>query len=114
MTTQPIKVTDATFQQEVLESDVPVLVDFWAEWCGPCRMVAPILEKLAGEYAGKVKIAKVNTDENQGLASAFQIMSIPTLMFVKGGKIVGQAAGAAPEPALRDALEQLIALEVPA
>lgn len=110
----PVKVTDATFQQEVLESDVPVLVDFWAEWCGPCKMIAPTLEKLAAEYSGKVKIAKVNVDENQGLSGAFKIMSIPTLMFVKGGKIVGQSAGAAPEPALRDVIEQLIALELPA
>lgn len=109
----PVKVTDTTFQEEVLESDIPVLIDFWAEWCGPCRMVAPTLEKLAGEYAGKVKIAKVNVDENPQLAGAFRIMSIPTLMFVKEGKIVGQSAGAAPEPALRDALEQLIALEMP-
>lgn len=111
---KPVIVTDETFQKEVLESDIPVLIDFWAEWCGPCRMVAPILEKLAGEYAGKVKIAKVDVDANPQLAGGFRIMSIPTLMFVKEGKIVGQAAGAAPEPALRDALEQLIALEIPA
>jgi thioredoxin 1 len=110
----PVHVTDATFEKEVLRSDLPVLVDFWAEWCGPCRMVAPILEKLAKEYAGKVKIAKVDVDRNPGLSNAFQIMSIPTLMFVKNGKIVGQAAGAAPEPALRDALKQLIELKVPA
>ena len=113
MNNKPVIVTDETFQTEVLDSDIPVLIDFWAEWCGPCRMVAPILEKLAGEYAGKVKIAKVDVDANQGLAQAFSIMSIPTLMFVKEGKIVGQSAGAAPEPALRDVLEQLIALEIP-
>jgi thioredoxin 1 len=114
MINKPVKVTDTTFQQEVIDSDLPVLIDFWAEWCGPCKMIAPALEKLAGEYAGKVKIAKVNVDENPGLASAFRIMSIPTLMFVKQGKIVGQSAGAAPEPALRDALEQLINLQIPA
>ena len=114
MNNKPVIVTDETFQAEVLDSEIPVLIDFWAEWCGPCRMVAPILEKLAGEYAGKVKIAKVDVDANQGLSQAFRIMSIPTLMFVKEGKIVGQSAGAAPEPALRDVLEQLIALEIPA
>jgi thioredoxin 1 len=111
---KPVVVTDATFEKEVLQSELPVLVDFWAEWCGPCRMVAPILEKLAKEFAGQVRIAKVDVDHNPGLANAFQIMSIPTLMFVKSGKIVGQAAGAAPEGALRDALKQLIALQVPA
>lgn len=110
----PVAVTDATFETEVLQHDLPVLVDFWAEWCGPCRMVAPVLEKLAGEYAGKVRIAKVDVDANPGLAQAFRIMSIPTLMFIKEGKIVGQQAGALPEPVLRDALEQLIALEIPA
>lgn len=114
MNNKPVTVTDETFQTEVIESELPVLVDFWAEWCGPCRMVAPILEKLAGEYEGKVKIAKVDVDANPSLSQAFQIMSIPTLMFVKEGKIVGQNAGAAPEPALRDVLEQLIALEIPA
>lgn len=111
---KPVHVTDATFEQEVLQSELPVLVDFWAAWCGPCRMVAPILEKLAGEFAGKVKIAKVDVDANPSLSSAFQIMSIPTLMFVKQGKIVGQAAGAAPEAALRDALNQLVNLQIPA
>ena len=110
----PVTVTDATFETDVLKHDLPVLVDFWAEWCGPCKMVAPVLEKLAGEYAGKVRIAKVDVDANPGLAQAFRIMSIPTLMFIKEGKIVGQQAGALPEPVLRDALEQLIALEIPA
>jgi thioredoxin 1 len=111
---KPVAVTDATFEADVLKSEVPVLVDFWAEWCGPCRMVAPVLEKLAGEYAGKVRIAKVDVDSNPGLSNAFQIRSIPTLMFIKQGKIVGQTAGALPEPALRDAIEQLLALEIPA
>lgn len=111
---KPVHVTDATFEQEVLQSELPVLVDFWAAWCGPCRMVAPILDKLAGEFAGKVKIAKVDVDANPGVSGAFQIMSIPTLMFVKQGKIVGQAAGAAPEAALRDALNQLVDLQIPA
>lgn len=110
---KPVHVTDATFEQEVIHSELPVLVDFWAEWCGPCKMIAPTLEKLAAEYAGKVRIAKVDVDNNPGLAQAFRIMSIPTLMFIKEGKIVGQTAGALPEASLRDALEQLIALEIP-
>jgi len=111
---QPVHVTDQTFEAEVLKSDLPVLVDFWAEWCGPCRTIAPILDKLAKEYSGKVKIAKVDVDANPALAQAFRIMSIPTLMFVKEGKIVGQQAGALPEPVLRDALDQLVALKLPA
>ncbi|MBN1966167.1 MAG: thioredoxin [Anaerolineae bacterium] len=109
---QPVHVTDATFEQLVLKSDVPVLVDFWADWCQPCKMVAPILEKLAKEFAGQIRVAKVDVDANPALAQGFRIMSIPTLMFVKNGKIVGQSAGAAPEPALRDAIKQLIALQV--
>jgi thioredoxin len=112
--TKPIKVTEATFEKDVLKCALPVLVDFWAGWCEPCKQVAPILEKLAAEFAGKVRIAKVDVDANQNLAQAFRVMSIPTLMFVKGGKIVGQQAGALPEHILRDAINQLIKLEVPA
>ncbi len=109
---KPVEVTDQTFVQEVLESPLPVLIDFWAEWCQPCKMVAPILVKLAREYAGRIKIAKVDVDHNPMLSQQFQIQSIPTLMFVKNGKMVGRSAGAAPEPALRDVIEQLIALQV--
>ncbi len=109
----PLNVTDQTFMQEVMESDIPVVIDFWAEWCGPCRMVAPILDKLAKEYAGRVKIAKVDVDANPQLSQTFRIQSIPTMMFVKEGNIVGQTAGAAPEAALRDVFEQLIVLELP-
>lgn len=109
---KPIHVTAETFVEKVLKSPIPVIVDFWADWCQPCKMVAPILDKLAKEYAGKVRIAKVDVDANPELAGQFNIRSIPTLMFVKNGKILGQSAGAAPEAALRDVIQQLIALQV--
>ena len=80
-----LEITDANFDELVMKSDKPVIVDFWAEWCGPCRMVAPVLEKLAAEYAGKIRIAKVDTDKNPGLSQAFRIMSIPTIAFFKPG-----------------------------
>ncbi|NOG51965.1 MAG: thioredoxin [Chloroflexi bacterium] len=112
--TKPVKVTDATFQTEVIDHPLPVLVDFWAEWCGPCRQIAPALEKLAAEFAGQVRIAKVNVDENPGVAQAFRIMSIPNLMMIKNRTIAFNQPGALPEPTLRDLITQLIALEVPA
>jgi thioredoxin len=105
----PVKVTDATFQQMVIDSELPVLVDFWAEWCGPCKKIAPTLEKLAAEYAGQIIIAKVNVDENPGLSQAFRIQSIPTLMLVKNMQMLGQTAGALPEASLRDIIGKLIA-----
>jgi thioredoxin 1 len=110
---KPVNVTDETFQNEVIDSDLPVLVDFWAEWCGPCRMVAPVLDKLAAEFEGKVKIAKVNVDENPGLSQTFQIRSIPNMMALKEKTIVFNQPGALPEPALRDLVQQLIDLEIP-
>ncbi|MFN8376305.1 MAG: thioredoxin [Anaerolineae bacterium] len=110
--TKPVAVTDATFQKEVIESELPVVVDFWAAWCGPCRQVAPIFDKLAKEYAGKVRVAKVNVDENPGLSQTFRVMSIPTIMMIKQRTIVFNQAGALPEPVMRDLFNQLIALEV--
>lgn len=111
--TTPFTATDDNFQREVIDYDLPVLVDFWAPWCGPCRQVAPILDKLAVEFAGKIRIAKVNVDENPRLSQSFQVMSIPTLMMIKERTIVFNQPGALPEPVLRDLIQQLIALEIP-
>lgn len=105
---RPLNITDATFDQEVLRSSLPVVVDFWAPWCGPCRMVAPILDRLAGEWAGRVKIVKMNVDENPRTAGLYGVQAIPTMMVVKDGRIIDQWAGALPEPALRSRLAQLV------
>ncbi|MBU6447401.1 thioredoxin [Patescibacteria group bacterium] len=91
-------VTKSNFEQEVLKSETPVIVDFWAAWCGPCRAISPVVEELGKEYAGKAKVVKINVDEENELAMQFGIMSIPTLKFFKGGKIVGEIIGAAPKP----------------
>ena len=96
-----VKVTDNSFQDDVLGATVPVVVDFWAEWCGPCKMIGPTLEEIAREYEGKVKIAKVNVDENQGIAGQLGIRSIPTLMIYKDGKMTSQKVGAAPKGELK-------------
>lgn len=91
---QVIAASDSTFKSVVLESDVPVLVDFWAPWCGPCRAIAPVVSELSNTFAGRAKVVKVNTDDSQQVAAQFQIMSIPTLLVFKGGKVVGQHVGA--------------------
>jgi thioredoxin 1 len=109
----PVVVTDATFEAEVLNHDKPVLVDFWAEWCGPCRMVSPILEKLGKEFAGQIRVAKVNVDENPGLSQAFRIMSIPNIMIVKQKTVIFNQPGALTEPMFRDLIKKAIALEIP-
>ncbi|QDL91772.1 thioredoxin [Paroceanicella profunda] len=103
-----VKVTDANFDAEVVNSDVPVLVDFWAEWCGPCRMIAPALEELATEYEGKIKIAKVNVDENPNTPSKLGVRGIPALFMFKDGAIVSNRAGAAPKSTLNDWIKSAI------
>jgi thioredoxin 1 len=108
MNNEPVHVTDAAFEKAVLQSTLPVVVDFWAPWCGPCKMVAPILDKLAKELAGKVLIAKVNTDENSDWAMRYGVQGIPTMLFIADGKIVHRQVGALPEPALRNLIQQFL------
>jgi thioredoxin 1 len=108
MINEPINVTDATFEKTVLQSELPVVVDFWAPWCGPCKMVGPILDKLAKEMAGKVLIAKVNTDEDPQWAQKYGVQGIPTMIFVAKGKIVHRQVGALPEGMLRDTVTQFL------
>ncbi|MDZ7689953.1 MAG: thioredoxin TrxA [Balneolaceae bacterium] len=99
------KFTDDTFQEDVLKSDKPVLVDFWAEWCGPCRMVGPVVDEMAGEYEGKAKIGKVNVDENPEISTEYGIRSIPSLLIFKDGEVVDQIVGAVPKSQLKKQLD---------
>jgi thioredoxin 1 len=103
-----VYIKDGNFEKEVLKSDLPVFVDFYADWCGPCKMVEPIIEKLASEYKGKVKFVKLNTDENQELAFQFNVMGIPTAILFKNGKAVQRLVGAAPEQTYRRMLDSIL------
>ena len=103
---QTVELTDANFTSEVLEDELPVLVDFWAEWCGPCRIVGPIVENLAEQYAGKVKVGKLNVDTNPKSATEYRVTGIPTLHLFKGGKVVDSVVGAVPEDQLKKMLDK--------
>jgi thioredoxin 1 len=105
---EPIHVTDAAFEKMILQNPLPVIVDFWAPWCGPCKMVAPMLDKIAQEMAGKLIVAKVNTDENPEWAGKYGVQGIPTMLFIFGGKIIHRQVGAMPERMLRDAVTQFM------
>jgi thioredoxin 1 len=108
MLSEPVHVTDAAFEKAVLQSSIPAIVDFWAPWCAPCRMVAPVLDKLAKEHEGKLLVAKVNTDENPEWAMKYGVQGIPTMLFVANGKVVHRQVGALPEPMLRDVVNQFL------
>ncbi len=110
MVEEPIHVTDAAFEKTVLQSSLPVIVDFWAPWCGPCKMVAPMLEKLAKEMAGKLIVAKVNTDDNPEWAVRYGVQGIPTMLFIINGKIVHKQVGAIPESFLRSIVKDFMAV----
>ncbi len=103
-----IVVTDATFQKEVLESEQPTIVDFWASWCGPCRMIAPVFEELSSQYSGKVRFAKVNVDENPKIPANYGVRGIPTLIMFKGGKVVDQVVGAVPKNQLENIVKKVL------
>ena len=103
-----LEFTDSGFKADVLESDKPVLIDFWAPWCGPCRAIAPIISEIADAYAGRVKVGKVNVDENVGVANGFAISAIPTLLFVKDGKVVDQLVGAADKARITARLDKIL------
>ena len=108
MAAHPVEVSDQDFETKVVKSDTPVLVDFWAPWCGPCRAIAPVVEELAGDYEGKVAFAKLNTDDNQRTAMKFGVMAIPTLIMFRGGNEVARIMGAQPKSALKKTIDGVV------
>ncbi len=108
MISEPVHVTDTAFEKTVIQSTLPTIVDFWAPWCTPCKMVAPTLDKLAKEYAGKMLVAKVNTDDNPEWAMKYGVQGIPTMLFVANGKVIHRQTGALPEPMLREVVAQFM------
>src|SRR5512136_2975383 len=108
ISSRPVTVTDANFAAEVLHAPLLVLVDVWAPWCGPCRMIAPVIEELTQEFAGRLKVAKVNSDENQFTASQYHIQGIPTLLFLKNGQLVDQIVGMTPKPQIIKKIQQIL------
>ena len=103
-----VEITDANFEELVLKADKPVVVDFWAAWCGPCRMIGPVIEEMAGEYDGKAIIGKVNVDENPGVSAQFGVRNIPTVLFIKNGEVADKSVGAVPKAQLTEKLDALI------
>jgi thioredoxin 1 len=103
-----VEITDANFEELVLKADKPVIVDFWAEWCGPCRMIGPVIEEMSKEYEGKAIIGKVNVDENPGVSAQFGVRNIPTILFIKGGEVADKSVGAVPKAQLVSKLEALM------
>jgi len=102
------KFTDSNFEQDAIQSSIPVVIDFYADWCGPCKMMSPVVDELAADYEGKVKIGKVNTDENRSVATKYNIMSIPTILLMKDGKIVDTVVGAIPKTVLQEKIDRML------